>query len=109
MDSGIIQNAIHNPTSEAASEIMSNITPDLVRDIMPSVYGYILDGTDPSEVMAEQTVDEILNVVETDFLGESVDFAIENFGQRIIDMLTGETMLSIFERVAMMVVNGTPS
>ena len=107
MDSEVIQNAIRNPTPEAASDIMSNITPDFVSDIMPSVYGYIVDGTEPSEVMAEQTVNEILNVVETQFLGESVDFAIENFGQRIIDMLTGETMLSIFERVAMMVVNGT--
>ena len=107
MDSEIIQNAIRNPTSEAASEIMSNITPDLVSDIMPSVFGFTIDGTESSEVMAEQTVDQILNVVETKFLGDSVDFAIENFGQRIIDMLTGETMLSIFERVAMMVVNGT--
>ncbi len=107
MDSAIIQNAIRNPTSEAASEIMSNITPDLVRDIMPSVFGFTINGTESSEVMAEQTVDEILNVVETKFLGDSVDFAIDNFGQRIIDMLTGETMLSIFERVAMMVVNGT--
>ena len=106
MDSEIIQNAIRNPTSEAASEIMSNITPDLISDIMPSVFGFTVDGTESSEVMAEQTVDQILNVVETKFLGESVDFAIENFGQRIIDMLTGETMLSIFERVAMMVVNG---
>ena len=107
MDSEIIQNAIRNPTSEAGSEIMSNITPDLVRDIMPSVFGFTINGTESSEVMAEQTVDEILNVVETKFLGDSVDFAIDNFGQRIIDMLTGETMLSIFERVAMMVVNGT--
>ena len=107
MGSDIIVNAIRDPTSESASEIMSFITPDFVRDILPSVYGYIVNGTEPSEVMAEQTVDEILNVVETDFLGKSVDFAIENFGQRIIDMLTGETMLSIFERVAMMVVNGT--
>lgn len=103
----IFQDAIHNPTSEAASGIMSNITPDLVRDIMPSVFGFTINGTGSSEVMAEQTVDEILNVVETNFLGDSVDFAIEHFGQRIIDMLTGETMLSIFERVAMMVVNGT--
>ena len=107
MDSETIQNAIHNPTSEAASEIMSDITPDFVDDILPSVFGYVTNGTESSEIMAEQTVDEILNVVETKFLGESVDFAIENFGQRIIDMLTGETMLSIFERVAMMVVNGT--
>ena len=107
MDSEVIQNAIREPSSEAAADIMSNITPDFVSEIMPSVYGYIVNGTEPSEVMAEQTVDEILDVVETNFLDESVDFAIDNFGQRIIDMLTGETMLSIFERVAMMVVNGT--
>ncbi len=107
MDSEVIQNAIRNPTPEAASEIMSNITPDFVKDIMPSVFGFTINGTESSEVMAEQTVDQILDVVETKFLGESVDFAIENFGPRIIDMLTGETMLSIFERVAMMVVNGT--
>ena len=109
MDSETIQNAIRDPTPEAASEIMGNITPDLVSDIMPSVFGFTINGTESSEVMAEQTVDEILDVVETRFLGDSVDFAIENFGQRIIDMLTGETMLSIFERVAMMVVNGTAS
>ncbi len=107
MDSEIIQNAIRDPTSEAASEIMSSITPDLVSGILPSVFGFITNGTESSEVMAEQTVDEILNVVETQFLGDSVDFAINNFGQRIIDMLTGDIMLSIFERVAMMVVNGT--
>ena len=107
MDSETIQNAIRDPTPEAASEVMSNLTPDFVSGIMPSVYGYIMNGTQSSEVMAEQTVDEILDVVETDFLGDSVNFAIENFGPRIIDMLTGETMLSIFERVAMMVVNGT--
>ena len=109
MDSETIQNAIREPTSEAASEIMSNITPDLVSDIMPSVFGFTINGTESSEVMAEQTVDQILDVVETKFLGDSVDFAIDNFGQRIIDMLTGETMLSIFERVALMVVNGTAS
>ena len=109
MDSETIQNAIREPTSEAASEIMSNITPDLVGDIMPSVFGFTINGTESSEVMAEQTVDQILDVVETRFLGDSVDFAIDNFGQRIIDMLTGETMLSIFERVALMVVNGTAS
>jgi hypothetical protein len=107
MDSEIIQNAIRDPTPEAASEIMSNITPDLVSGILPSVFGFITNGNESSEVMAEQTVDEILNVVETKFLGDSVDFAIDNFGQRIIDMLTGDIMLSIFERVAMMVVNGT--
>lgn len=107
MDSDTIQNAIREPTSEAASEIMSDITPDMVSDIMPSVFGFTTDANETSEAMAEQTVDKILDVVETKFLGDSVNYAIDNFGQRIIDMLTGETMLSIFERVAMMVVNGT--
>ena len=106
MDSETIQNAIRDPTADAASEVLSGITPDIVGDLMPAIFAEVDSGQD-SEVLAEQTVDEILNVVETKFLGESVDFAIENFGQRIIDMLTGETMLSIFERVAMMVVNGT--
>ena len=109
MDQESIRNAIHNPTSDAASEIMSDLTPDIVNDIMPSVFGFTINGNETSEVMAEQTVDKILDVVETKFLGESVNFAIDNFGQRIIDMLTGETMLSIFERVALMVVNGTAS
>jgi hypothetical protein len=42
-------------------------------------------------------------------LGEGVDFVIDKFGDRIIDMLTGKTMLSIFERVAMMILSGTSS
>ena len=106
MDSEVVQNAIRDPTSNAASEIMSNITPDLVGDIMPSIFVFTIDTNETSEVVAEQTVEQILDVVETKFLGDSVTFAIDKFGQRIVDMLTGETMLSIFERVAM-IVNGT--
>jgi hypothetical protein len=109
MDSEIITNAIRDPTEHAASEVMKNITPDIVNGIMPSIFGFTIDGSQSSEVMAEQTLDQILTVVETKVLGDGVDFVIDKFGDRIIDMLTGETMLSIFERVAMMIVSGTSS
>jgi len=109
MDSEIIANAIRDPTEHAASEVMSNITPDVVSGIMPSIFGFTINGSQSSEVVAEQTLDQILTVVETKVLGEGVDFVIDKFGDRIIDMLTGETMLSIFERVAMMIVSGTSS
>jgi len=109
MDSEIIANAIRDPTEHTASEVMSNITPDIVSGIMPSIFGFTINGSQSSEVVAEQTLDQILTVVETKVLGEGVDFVIDKFGDRIIDMLTGETMLSIFERVAMMIVSGTSS
>jgi len=109
MDSEIIANAIRDPTEHAASEVMSNITPDIVSGIMPSIFGFTINGSQSSEVVAEQTLDQILTVVETKVLGEGVDFVIDKFGDRIIDMLTGKTMLSIFERVAMMIVSGTSS
>ena len=109
MDSEIIANAIRDPTEHAASEVMSNITPDIVSGIMPSIFGFTINGSQSSEVVAEQTLGQILTVVETKVLGEGVDFVIDKFGDRIIDMLTGETMLSIFERVAMMIVSGTSS
>lgn len=109
MDSGVFINAIRDPTEHAASEIMSNITPDIVSGIMPSIFGFTINGSQSSEVVAEHTLDQILTVVETKVLGEGVDFVIDKFGDRIIDMLTGKTMLSIFERVAMMILSGTSS
>jgi hypothetical protein len=109
MDSGVFINAIRDPTEHAASEVMSNITPDIVSGIMPSIFGFTINGSQSSEVVAEHTLDQILTVVETKVLGEGVDFVIDKFGDRIIDMLTGKTMLSIFERVAMMILSGTSS
>ncbi len=109
MDSEIIANAIRDPTEHAASEVMKNITPDSVSGIMPSIFGFTIDNNQTSEVVAEHTLDQILTVVETKVLGEGVDFVIDKFGDRIIDMLTGKTMLSIFERVAMMIISGTSS
>ena len=109
MDSEIIANAIRDPTEHAASEVMKNITPDIVSGIMPSIFGFTINGSQSSEVVAEHTLDQILTVVETKVLGEGVDFVIDKFGDRIIDMVTGKTMLSIFERVAMMILTGTSS
>jgi hypothetical protein len=53
--------------------------------------------------VAEQTLDQIFNVVETKVLGEGVDFVIERYGDRIVDLVIGN-MFSIFERVAMLIV-----
>ncbi|MGI0077810.1 MAG: hypothetical protein ACREAU_10485, partial [Nitrosopumilaceae archaeon] len=60
MDSEIIANAIRDPTEHAASEVMSNITPDIVSGIMPSIFGFTINGSQTSEVVAEQTLDQIL-------------------------------------------------
>jgi len=103
MDSDIFQNAIRDPSPDNASNVLSGITPDILGDIMPAIFAEV-DSGQASEVLAENTLDQILTVVETDVLGDGVDFVIDRFGDRIIDMLTGETMLSIFERVAMMIV-----
>ena len=101
MDSQTFQNVIRDPTTDKVSEIMSEITPDVVRDIMPSIFGEVSSGEN-SQNIAEQTLDQIFDVVETKVLGEGVDFVIERYGDRIIDLITGN-MYSIFERVAMMI------
>ena len=95
----MIQNVIREPTSDKVSDVMSEITPGIVGDIMPAIFGEV-DGGKSSEVVAEQTLDQIFNVVETKVLGEGVDFVIERYGDRIVDLVTGN-MYSIFERVAM--------
>ena len=85
----IYNNGIREPTPESAEIILKSITPELIEDI-------------PTNISAEDTVFSIIDTVEDKILGEGVDFAIEAFGARIIDMFTGDIMLSIFERVAMM-------
>ena len=104
MNSEMIQSAIREPSSDKVSDLMSDITPNLLRDVLPSIFVDADDGMS-SELLAEQTLDQIFTVVETKVLGESVDFVIDRFGDRIIDMVTGN-MSTIFERVAMMLVGG---
>ena len=100
MDSQLFQNVIRDPTTDKVSEIMSDITPDIIGDMMPSIFGEVNSG-ESSQILAEQTLDQIFDVVETKVLGEGVDFVIERYGDRIIDLIMGN-MYSIFERVAMM-------
>lgn len=97
----MIQNIIREPTTDKVSDIMSEITPGVIGDIMPAIFGEV-DGGKSSEIIAEQTLDQIFNIVETEVLGEGVDFVIERYGDRIIDLVTGN-MFSIFERVVMMI------
>jgi len=97
----LFQNVIRDPTTDKVSEIMSEITPDIIGDIMPSIFGEVNSG-ESSQILAEQTLDQIFDVVETKVLGEGVDFVIERYGDRIIDLIIGN-MYSIFERVAMMI------
>lgn len=97
----MIQNVIREPTTDKVSDIMSEITPGVIGDIMPAIFGEV-DGGKSSEIIAEQTLDQIFNIVETEVLGEGVDFVIERYGDRIIDLVTGN-MFSIFERVVMMI------
>lgn len=98
----MIHNIIREPTSDKVSDVMSDITPSMIRDLMPSIFGN-LDSGENSELLAEQTLEQIFNVVETEVLGEGVDFVIERYGDRIVDLVTGN-MFSIFERVAMLIV-----
>ncbi len=97
----MFQNVIRDPTTDKVSEIMSDITPDIIGDMMPSIFGEVNSG-ESSQILAEQTLDQIFDVVETKVLGEGVDFVIERYGDRIIDLIIGN-MYSIFERVAMMI------
>ena len=99
----MVQNAIRDPSPDKVSDIMSDITPNILRDVLPSILGDVNSG-EVSEVLAEKTLDQIFTVVETKVLGDSVDFVIDRFGDRIVDMVTGN-MFTIFERVAMMVIS----
>ena len=92
---------IRDPTTDKVSEIMSDITPDVIGDMMPAIFGEVNRG-ESSQVLAEQTLDQIFDVVETKVLGDGVDFVIERYGDRIVDLITGN-MYGIFERVAMMI------
>jgi hypothetical protein len=98
----MFQNVIREPTLDKVSDVMSEITPNVIRDIMPSIFDKV-DSGESSELVAEQTLDQIFNVVETKVLGEGVDFVIERYGDRIVDLVIGN-MFSIFERVTMLIV-----
>lgn len=102
MVSDLVHEAIRDPTSKLASEIFSEITPEILGDSIPSILGQLEDG-ESSEVLAEQTLDQILTIVETEVLDDGVNFVIERFGDRIIDMILGN-MFNLSERIASLIV-----
>lgn len=101
MAGDIFSNAIREQSSDSISGIMSGITPDILGDSIPSLVGRLDEG-ESSKVLAEETLDGILGVVETEVLGDAVDVVFNNFGQRIFDMLVTGPMMGIFERVTLM-------
>ena len=101
MAGDVFSNAIREQTSESVSGIMADLTPDVLRDSIPSLVDK-LDAGESSRVLAEETLDEVLGIVETDLLGDAVDLVFNNFGQRIFDILVTGPMIGIFERVTLM-------
>jgi len=53
----MIQNVIREPTTDKVSDVMSEITPGVIGDIMPAIFGEV-DGGKSSEIIAEQTLDQ---------------------------------------------------
>ena len=103
MVSDLVHEAIQNPTSSSASEVFSEITPGIVGDSIPGILQQLEEGQS-SEAVAEQTLDQIITTVESEVLGDSVNFVIERFGDRIIDMVLGN-MFNLSERVASLIVS----
>lgn len=101
MEEDIIREAIRNPSSEGASGIMSDITPDILKDTMPGIF-HQLDSGQSSEVLANETVGRILDVVEGKVLGDATNTVFDNFGDRIFDMIVNGAFLHLLEKVTLL-------
>ena len=101
MEGVLIQQAIRNPSPEHASSIMSDLTPDILRDSMPAILQR-MDGGEASDVLAESTVDSILTTVEKTVLGDAFDLVYDKFADRIFDMMINGPFLQIFEKVSLL-------
>lgn len=101
MEEDIFREAIRNPTGDGASSIMSNITPDVLKDSLPGILGQ-LDSGQSSEVLANETVGRILDVVEGQVLGDASDLILDNFGQRIFDMIVNGAFLHLLDKVTLL-------
>lgn len=95
-----VNQIIRDPTPENAQQMWSSIIPDEVKSYIPSIFER-LDAGESSEQVAENTVVDIIDIVETVVLEEGVNRVFESgISDRIIDLMTGQTMLNVFERVA---------
>ena len=77
------------------NKIYGEIVPDIIKDSMPSLVTN-LDELE-SEELAENAIYIIFDIVEQTIFGEGTDFVIENFGERIIQMLY-EGFSGLFEK-----------
>lgn len=101
MEGSLVQQAIRNPTPEHASSIMSEFTPDILKDTMPTILQR-MDSGEASDALAESTVDGILTTVEKTVLGDTFDLVYDKFADRIFDMIINGPFLQIFEKVSLL-------
>jgi len=99
-----VNEIIRNPTPDNAFDLWNFIVPNEVKGIMPDVLSGIDSGEDTTQ-LANATVYKIIDVVEERVLNESVNTVLQNgIGDRIMDMMTGQYMVNLFERVANMLI-----
>ena len=77
------------------NKIYGEIVPDIIKDSIPSLVTN-LDESEPEE-LAENAMYIIFDIVEQTIFGEGTDFVIENFGERIVQMLY-EGFSGLFEK-----------
>lgn len=95
---------IRNPTPDNAFSLWDFMIPNEVKGIMPDVLSGIDSGENTTQI-ANATVYKILDVVEEKVLNEGVNTVLQNgIGDRIMDMMTGQYMVNLFERIANMLV-----
>jgi len=99
-----INEIIRNPTPDNAFSLWDFMIPNEVKGIMPDILSGIDSGENTTQ-LANQTVFKIIDVVEERVLKEGVDYVFQNgITDRIMDMMTGQYMVNLFERVANMLV-----
>ena len=100
----MINEIIRNPTPDNAITLWNFIIPDEVKGIMPDVLNKIDSGENTTQ-LANATVYKILDVVEERVLNEGVNTVFQSgIADRIMDMMTGQYMVNLFERVANLLV-----
>lgn len=100
----MINEVIRDPSPENAVTLWNFIIPNEVKGVMPDVLKSIDSGENTTQ-LANATVYKILDVVEERVLNEGVNQIFQSgIADRIVDMMTGQYMVSIFERVSAMLV-----
>lgn len=99
-----INEIIRNPTPDNAFSLWNFVIPDEVKGVMPDVLNKIDSGENTTQ-LANATVYKIIDIVEERVLNEGVNAVLQNgIGDRIMDMMTGQYMVNLFERIANMLI-----